>query len=572
MAFALLCVGFFAARAETADERLQKLADEGIRAYLQFSPLAGVGLGLHEFDGKVPDFSRAALDAQRQRLHELETQLAQFPEREKLSQSASFDYRLLSLAVQNALFDFEEAQEFTKNPMTYAGVLDFNVYLKRDFAPLAERVGFIIKLAQAAPAITAAARENLVDPLPRPKVELAIQIADGTAQFLEKDLLSAVSSVADEKLMAEFRAAHTAAVAAVRELATWLKDEKLPRADDNFALGEARYRKFLAAREAITLSPERLLAIGMAELKREQAAFAAAAQIVAPGKSPVEAMRELQREHPTAESLIPDTRRNLEAIRQFLLDQKLITVPSEVRATVEETPTYLRAGSFASMDSPGPFEKRAADAYYYVTPVEPEWSAKEKDEWLGAFNRYTADIVGIHEAYPGHYVQFLHLNASPVSRVQKIFGSYAFVEGWAHYCEQMMIDAGYGGAGGDWPKYRLAQSDEALLRICRLCVSISMHCQGMSVAEATKFFQENCYYEEKPARQEALRGTFDPGYLFYTLGKLQLLKLRSDLEQQEGANFSLKSFHDAVCDHGQMPVRFLREILLKDPTSWDAIF
>jgi uncharacterized protein (DUF885 family) len=221
------------------------------------------------------------------------------------------------------------------------------------------------------------------------------------------------------------------------------------------------------------------------------------------------------------------------------------------------------------MDAPGPFEKRGAEAYYYVTPVEPEWSDKEKDEWLGAFNHYTADVVSIHEAYPGHYLQFLHLNASSVSRVQKIYSSYAFVEGWAHYSEQMLLDEGFGGSGVEGAKYRLAQSDEALLRICRLCVSVKMHCQGMSVDEATQFFRDNCYYEEKPARQEAMRGTFDPGFLFYTLGKLQLLKLRRDFEKQEGANYSLRKFHDAVCDHGQMPIRFLREILLKDPANWD---
>jgi uncharacterized protein (DUF885 family) len=343
----------------------------------------------------------------------------------------------------------------------------------------------------------------------------------------------------------------------------------LPHADDNFALGEERFKKFLASQDAITLAPERILEIGMAALQREQSAFAEAANRVAPGKSPLEAMRELQRDHPTSDSLIPDTRRNLEMIRRFLIDQQIITIPSDVRATVAETPPPQRHRSFAMMDTPGPFEKHGAEAYYYVTPVESKWTDKEKEEWLGAFNRYSMDLTSIHEAYPGHYVQFLHLNASPVSRIQKIFGSYAYIEGWAHYSEQMLIDAGYGGTGTEGAKYRLAQSDEALLRICRLCVSIKMHCQGMSLDEATRFFQDNCYYEEKPARQEATRGTFDPGYLFYTLGKLQLLKLRRDFEKQEGAAYSLKKFHDAVCDHGPMPVRLLREILLKDPASWD---
>ena len=555
---------------QVVDAFFQKIADEFVHGYLLARPLSGVSLGLHEFDGLVPDCSPAALAAERKRLHDFDSRLAAFADRKALGASAQFDFQTLRLVVQDELFQFEESREFEKNPMTYAQAFDFNVYLKRDFAPLADRLRSIVKLAKAVPAFLATGCANLVDPLPRPKVTLAIDIAKGAAEFLEKDLVEAVREVKDEKLLVEFRDANAKALAAFNEYATWLEKEKLPRADDNFALGEERFRKFLAARDAITLAPDKILEIGLAELQREQAAFAAAAKVVAPGRTPIEAMRELQRDHPTADSLIPDTRKNLESIRQFLIDRRIITLPSEVRATVEETPTYQRAGSFASMDTPGPFEKRGAEAYYYVTPVEAKWSDKEKDEWLGAFNRYTADIVSIHEAYPGHYVQFLRLNASSASRIGKMFGSYAFVEGWAHYCEQMLIDEGYGGSGLEGAKYRLAQSDEALLRICRLCVSIKMHCHGMSVDDATKFFRDNCYYEEKPARQEALRGTYDPGYLFYTLGKLQLLKLRRDFEMQEGAGYSLQKFHDAVCDHGQMPIRLLREVLLKDAAGWDA--
>ena len=559
----------FAAQAG-ADAAFQKIADEFLHGYFAFSPLESVGLGLHEYDGLAPDYSRTALDAERKRLHEFERRLADFPARASLSPASEFDFRVLQLAVRSGLFGFEEAHHFEKNPMTYAEAIDFNVYLKRDFAPLGVRLRFIAKLARIAPAFLANARGNLADPLPKPKVTLAIEIAKGSAEFLEKDLAAAMRGVADANLLAEVMDASAKASAAFREYAAWLEKEKLPRADDQFALGEERYKKFLATRDAITLAPEKILEIGLAELKREQAAFAEAAKIDAPGKSAIEAMRELQRDHPTADSLVPETRKNLEAIRQFLIDRAIITMPSEVRATVAETPPPQRAGSFASMDTPGPFEKRGAEAYYYVTPVEKEWSDKEKDEWLGAFNRFTADVVSIHEAYPGHYLQFLHLNASAVSRIRKIFGSYAFTEGWAHYCEQMLIDAGYGGTGEEGAKYRLAQSDEALLRLCRLCVSVKMHCHGMSVDEATKFFRDNCYYEEKPARSEAMRGTFDPGYLFYTLGKLQILKLRRDFEKQEGAAYSLKKFHDAVCDHGQMPVRLLREILLKDSAGWDA--
>ena len=255
-------------------------------------------------------------------------------------------------------------------------------------------------------------------------------------------------------------------------------------------------------------------------------------------------------------------------------------MPSEVRVQVKETPQFLRATSFASMDTPGPFEKKATEAYYYVTPVEPDWSPQQKEEWLTAFNYYTTDIVSIHEAYPGHYVQFLCLNASPADKLEKVFTSYAFTEGWAHYAEQMMVDEGFGASGSPKPtqeqlvraaKYRLAQTDEALLRVCRLCASIKLHCQGMTVDEATKFFVDNCYYEEKPARQEAIRGTFDPEYLYYTLGKLEILKLREDYRKQTGKNFSLEKFHDEMLRHGAPPIRLLREVMLKDKKSWDKV-
>jgi uncharacterized protein (DUF885 family) len=267
-------------------------------------------------------------------------------------------------------------------------------------------------------------------------------------------------------------------------------------------------------------------------------------------------------------------------IRQFMLDHRIVTLPSKVRARVAETPQFMRATSFASMDTPGPFERKATEAYYYVTPVEPDWPPKQKEEWLTAFNYYTTDIVSIHEAYPGHYVQFLCLNASPATKLEKIFTSYAFVEGWAHYTEQMMVDEGFGASATSAPtpeekiraaKYRLAQTDEALLRICRLCVSIQMHCQGMTVEEATRFFQDNCYYEQKTARQEAIRGAYDPEYLYYTLGKLEILKLREDYRKQEGAKFTLQKFHNEVLHHGAPPIRLLREVMLEDSSTWDAV-
>ena len=496
----------------------------------------------------------------------------------KLGKQADIDRRILLAAIASELFQIQDMAIFEKNPMTYARAIDVNIYIKRDFKPLEDRVRDIVTIEDQTANIMTAGKTNLADVLPRPYVELAIQIANGSADFLEKDLAAAVKEMNDEPLMAAFQDANKKAAAALRDYAAWLTKEKLPKATAEFALGAAKYQQMLANTELVDLPPDKILAIGLKRLQEEQQAFAAAAKIIDPKKQPIDVFREIQNEHPKPGELIPDVAKDLDQIRQYVLDHHIVTIPSDVRAMVTATPQFDRATTFASMDTPGPFEKKATQAYYYVTPVEEDWSEKQKNEWLTSFNYYTTDVVSIHEAYPGHYVQFLHLNASPATQVEKIFGSYAFIEGWAHYTEQMMLDEGFGSTPNPTPeekvraaKYRMAQADEALLRLCRLCVSIKMHTQGMSVTDGAKFFHENCYYEEKPSLSEAMRGTFDPGYLNYTLGKLQILKLRDDYKAQEGADFSLEKFHNDLLDHGMPPIRLLREILLKDQSKWDAV-
>ena len=567
----------FAAQAEDAE--YESVAEEYIKTYLAAHPLQGTALGLHEYDGKITDYSRLALDAELSRLRRFDDRLAKF-DPTKLSARQSIDLRILQAAVKRDLFEMQEMSIFERNPMVYARAADVNVYIKRNFAPLEDRVRSLVAIESQIPNILIAARTNLNEKLPKPFVELAIQIARGSADFLKKDLVAAVGSVKDEQLRAAFQEANRKAANALNDYAAWLEREKLPKASLDFALGEEKFGRFLTQTELVDLPPQKILEIGLAQLKAEQDAFAEAAKKIDPNKSPIEVFKQIQSEHPTPDKLIPDVAKDLDKIRKYVLSHHLVNIPSDVRAKVKETPQYLRATSFASMDTPGPFEKRATEAYYYVTPTEHDWPEKQKQEWLTAFNYYTSDVVSIHEAYPGHYVQFLHLNASPASKVEKIFGSYAFIEGWAHYCEKMMLDEGFGSPTSSPPseedvkraaKYRMAQADEALLRLCRLCVSIKMHTQNMSLDEATKFCQDNCYYEEKPARQEAMRGTFDPGYLNYTLGKLQILKLRDDYKTQEGDDFSLQKFHNELLNHGMPPIRLLREIMLKDQTKWDQV-
>jgi len=565
--------------AQTQDAEYEAVAEEYVKTYLAAHPLRGTALGFHEYDGKISDYSRLALDAELSRLRRFDDRLAKFNPA-KLSQRQSIDLRILQAAVKHDLFEMQEMAMFERNPMVYARAADVNVYIKRNFAPLEDRVRSLVAVESQIPNILIAARTNLDEKLPKPFVELAIQIARGSADFLKKDLVAAVSGLKDEQLRVAFQAANRKAASALSDYATWLEREKLSKATLDFALGEEKFARFLTETELVDLPPGKILDIGMAQLKAEQEAFAEAAKKIDPNKPAIEVFKQIQGEHPAPDKLIPDIAKDLDKLRKYVVGRRLVGIPSEIRAKVKETPQYLRATSFASMDTPGPFEKRATEAYYYVTPTEENWPEKEKQEWLTAFNYYTSDVVSIHEVYPGHYVQFLHLNASPASKVEKIFGSYAFIEGWAHYCEKMMVDEGFGSPSNSSPseddvkraaKYRMVQADEALLRLCRLCVSIKVHTQNMSIDEATQFFQDNCYYEPKPARQEAIRATFDPGYLNYTLGKLQILKLRDDYKAQEGDDFSLQKFHNELLSHGMPPIRLLREIMLKDQSKWDQL-
>ena len=536
-------------------------------------------LGFHEYDGRINEHTRLAIDAELARLRRFDDRLKKF-ELPRLGPHAGIDLRLLQAAIKRELFLMQDMGIYEHNPMSYARAIDVSVFVKRKYAPIEDRVRSIIVVENQAPNIMIAAKTNLAEVLPKPYVELAIQIARGSSEFLKKGLVEGIADLKDESLRATFAQSNRRAAIALSDYAAWLEKEKLPKASADFAVGEEKYQRFLAETELVDMPPAKLLELGLAELKKEQDVFTEAAKKIDETRPAPVIFKQIQSDHPTAENLIPEIAKRLDSVRKFVDDRKLVTIPSKVPAQVKETPQDRRATSFASMDIPGPFEKRANEAYFYVTPPENDWPDQQKEEWLTSFNFYMGDLFSIHEVYPGHYLQFLHLNASKATKAEKIFGATSFTEGWAHYCEKMLIDEGFGAPAGPNPsedeqqraaKYRMVQAQAAMVRLCRLCVSIKMHTAGMSVEEATKFFQENCYYEEKPARVEAMRGTFDIGYLNYTLGKLQILKLRNDYQAQEGDKFSLKKFHDEILSHGMLPIRLLREVMLKDKEKWDAV-
>jgi uncharacterized protein (DUF885 family) len=561
------------------DAEFDIVADEYIRGHLAARPLQATALGFHEYDGRINEHTRLAIDAELARLRRFEDRLRKF-DLARLSPRTAIDLRLLQAAIRKELFLMQDMGIYEHNPMSYARAIDVGVYMKRKYAPIEDRVRSIIVVENQASNIVIAAKTNLADVLPKPYVELAIQMARGASEFLKKSLVEGLADLKDENLRNAFMQSNRRASTALTDYAAWLEKEKLPKAIADFAVGEEKYQRFLAESELVDMPPAKLLELGLAELAREQEVFSEAAKKIDETRPAPVVFKQIQGDHSTAENLIPEITKRVDAVRKFVTDRKLITIPSQVPAQVKEMPQDRRATSFASMDTPGPFEKRANEAYYYVTPPEADWPDAQKEEWLTSFNYYMEDLLAIHEVYPGHYVQFLHLNASKASKTEKIFGTTSFIEGWAHYAEKMMIDEGFGAVGGPHPseddlqraaKYRMVQAQAAMVRLCRLCVSVKMHTQGMTVEEATKFFQENCYYEEKPARAEAMRGTFDLGSLNYTLGKLQILKLRKDFQEQEGDKFSLKKFHDEILNHGQLPIRLLREIMLKDKAKWEEV-
>jgi uncharacterized protein (DUF885 family) len=543
----------------TITEQFHNLGERYIKAMFDFAPNQGSAAGLHEYDWRQPDLSGEAIHARVREVQAFAQGLAAIDPAD-LGKEDAFDYRLLRSAVEAEIYQWEAEQDYLRNPMWYGRALDLTTFLTRNYAPLEERVRAAIGYLQTAPWAVQAARGNLQPNLPRPFLAISLEMYEGMLAFYDKDLQTTAAQLQNEALKNDLESARHTARAAVAGFLQELKERYLPDASDDYAIGAAMFSRLLRAGELVDLPLDMVLAIGERDLERNLEAAREAAGQIEPGQTPRKVAETLKHDHPSAGELIPYTRALLEEIRRFLIDRDIIGVPSEVRALVEPTPEFLR-WAFAMMDTPGPFEKVATEAYYYVTPPDSDWPPQKQDEWLTSFNRTLLKGISIHEAYPGHYVHFLHINHRTRGKLRQLLHSYAFTEGWAHYAEEMMLEVGFGDHD---QRLRLAQLAEALLRDCRYICAIKLHTQGMTVDEATKFFMDNAFMEETPARKEALRGTFDPGYLNYTLGKLMILKLREDLKARQGAGFNLRNFHDDLLAYGAPPVPLVRAAMLGD--------
>ena len=539
----------------TRNATFSKIAKEILRARWDFHPTGAAGAGLHRYDGLLPDYSKASVKRRVARIDRHLRALAAFEARGKPTGQTRLELGVLRGALLSERFDLAEARDPETLPTYHLFRMSVLNYLLRSYAPLDRRLRAIAKLQSQVPAYLRRFREAIARQLPETFYEMGEMAARGIADQYEREVPehAAKGSPAVRRLLERTNAA---AVSEMRLLVGELEKKYKPRVKTAFALGPRKYERMIRAEHQAAIPVERLLEVGMEDLEANKTQFEETARKIDPSKTPHDVVEDIERDHPSADSLIPDTERMLEDLREFCIDRDLVTVPSEDRAKVIETPKFYRFAT-AAMNSPGSFEKVAKEAFYYVTPVEDSWASEKKEEWLRHLNYTSLRNISVHECYPGHYVHFLHRRLV-TSTVLKSYYSYAFTEGWAHYCEEMLVDQGLG--DGD-PRLRIAMLQDALLRNCRYISSIRMHTQRWTWEDATRFFMENAFLDRLPAEREAKRGTWDPGYLNYTLGKLMIKKLRHDYFARN-REATLREFHDTLLGLGAPPLGLAREHLL----------
>jgi uncharacterized protein (DUF885 family) len=535
-----------------------KLVDEYFDFYFQFHPTAGTQAGLHQYDGKLEDFSRAGVDAEIAGLMQFQKQFSSI-QSSQLSQESAGDLEVLTSSIQARLLELQSIQMWRKDPDVYVSDLSYSVFMimRRNFAPQADRLRSVVAREREIPRVLDEARQNINHPA-RVYTQVALQQMPDNIKFFQNDVPAAFREVQDPKLLAEFKASTDAAIEALSKYRDFLRTDLLLASTGDFRLGAENFRKKLLYDEMVDIPLDRLLEIGYADLRRNQQQLKEVAAQIDPHRSTAAVLADLHRDHPPADQLLQTFRDTLGGLRQFIEQQKIITIPSTIPPIVEETPSFARALTTASMDTPGAYEAKATEAMFNVTLPAPDWKPEKVEQWMQGFNHGTITSTAIHEVYPGHYTQFLWLQAAP-TKTRKLLYNNSNAEGWAHYTEQMMLDEGYGGHD---PNLRLGQLLDALLRNARFIVGIEMHTGKMTLEQAQEFFVNEGFQVPPVAEVEAERATSDPTYLYYNLGKLQILKLRADYRKLQGSKFTLLEFHDRFMRQGSVPMKIIRKSML----------
>ncbi|MGA7156125.1 MAG: DUF885 domain-containing protein [Acidobacteriaceae bacterium] len=538
--------------------------------YFKFAPTAGTSAGLHQYDSELEDYSAAGVQKEVAALHDFEKKLEGI-DPSALDAEPAADYQILLNNVRGQLLQLEVVRGWEKNPDTYSSGVTNSIFviMERPYAPVDVRLRAAIDREKQIPQALEYARANLKNP-PHIYTEIALEQIGDDVSFFQNDVPEAFASATDADAKAEFAKSNAAVIEALKSYGAWMKSDLLGRSNGDFRWGADTFSKALSYNEMVDIPLPRLLEIGYADLHKNQAEFAKVAKEIDPTKTPQQELAELATMHPAPDKLLQAFHDRFNSEVGFIRSHHIITIPSDVQPTLEETPPFMRATTQASMDPPGPFEKNSNRAYFNVTLPEPSWSAERTAQYMAAFNVGTIVSTSVHEAYPGHYVQFLWQSQFP-STIRKVLGANTDIEGWAHYCEQMMLDEGYGqpGAGATSEReaklIRLGQLQDALLRDARFIVCIRMHTGvggALTIPEAEDFFVEQGYQSRPIAEVETKRGTADALYLYYTLGKLEIMKLRADVQKKEGAAFNLQQFHDNFMRQGFAPIKVIRKAML----------
>jgi uncharacterized protein (DUF885 family) len=545
-----------------------KLADEYFdQVFFKFAPTGGTFVGLHQYDPLLEDYSRAGVDANVAALHAFEKRVEAM-DPAGLDETRTADRELVLSNIRGTLLTLETIRPWEKNPDTYSSGISNSVYviMIRKFASPDDRLRSVVSREEKMPAVFVAARANLKNP-PRICTEIALEQLPGIISFFQNDVPAAFAGATDPAIKTEFAKSNGAVIAGLQSYADWLKSDLLPRSNGDFRIGADTFSKKLLYDEMVDTPLDRLLEIGWANLHKNQAEFNRIAKELEPDKAPADVLAELAAMHPAPDKLLQSFRDTFDGLIAFIRTKHIITIPTDVRPTLQETPPFMRATTFASMDTPGPFEKVATEAYFNVTLPGPHDTPEEIEGRMASFNIGTIVSTSTHEAYPGHYIQFLWVNRAP-TKVRMLLGASSNAEGWAHYCEQMMLDEGYGqpGTGAKDAReakfIRLGQLQDALLRNARFIVGIEMHRGKMTFEQAAAFFVKEGYQSKEVGLVETKRGTGDPTYLYYTLGKLEILKLREDVMKKEGSAFSLEQFHNNFMKQGFPPIKIVRQAML----------
>ena len=556
LVFLLLPLSVQAAKQQT--HSFDKLVDEYFDFHFQFHPSDATLNGFHQYDHKLEDYSAKAAAAEVAGLNDFKSRFEKISTL-PLTDDTIADRQLVINSINARLLELNDIQMWKKNPDMYSSGISNAVFIlmARNFAPADERLHAVIDRERAAPANFAAARENLKNP-PKVYTGVALEQLPGIISFFQKDVPDTFSSVTDPKLLAQFKVSNDGVIKALTDYQNYLQNDLLPASNGDFRIGAENFRKKLLYDEMVDIPLDRLLEIGYENLHENQKRFKEVAAQIDPKRDPKDILADLEKDHVAPNQLLQTFRDVLTSERDFIVQKQIMTLPSMEVLKVQETPPFERALSTASMDAPGPYETKAPDATFNVTLPEPSWDAQKTEEWMEGFNRGIIISTSVHEAYPGHYTQYLWLKSAP-SKVRKLLSSNSNAEGWAHYTEQMMLDEGYG--NGDL-KLRLGQLEDALLRNARFIVGIEMHTGKMTMAEAQEFFIKEGQQVPPVAEEETQRGTSDPTYLVYTLGKLQIMKLRQDYHAMRGDQYSLREFHDTLMKQGAVPLKIIREKML----------